>query len=136
MSSQQCCTKLPKIYEYQIVCKVRELKKCLCCGEYFNPKYRSDTIYCDRVVPNSRGKTCKQVGAQRSFEEKLKNNKVEKLCRNIYQAKQMRVRRNPDVMACKEDFEKWKTEVRVWKADMKKGVKSSEEFQKWLMDNH
>jgi len=135
MNSQQCNKKPPAVYEYHIVCKVKEMKKCLHCGEYFLPRYRSDTVYCDRVVPNSGGRTCKQVGAHKTFEENLKNNKVEKLRRDIYQAKQMRVRRKPDIAAYKEKFEKWKAEVRAWKADVKNGLKSSEEFMYWLRNN-
>ena len=135
MDSQRCEIKPPVIYEYRIVCKAKKMKKCLHCGEYFIPRYRSDTVYCDRVVPNSGGKTCKQVGAYRTFEEKLKNNTVEKLRRGIYQAKQMRVIRHPDVLEYQEDFKKWKAEVRLWKDDIKKGLRGSVEFEKWLMDN-
>ena len=32
---------------------------CHCCGQYFIPKTRKTTLYCDRVISN--GKTCKEV---------------------------------------------------------------------------
>ena len=34
--------------------------RCHCCGNYFIPKTRKTTLYCDRIFKN--GKTCKQIG--------------------------------------------------------------------------
>lgn len=33
--------------------------RCLCCGQYFIPKTRKKTLYCDRII--SEGKTCKEI---------------------------------------------------------------------------
>ena len=65
---------------------------------------------------------------------KLTQARVEKLRRSIYQAKQMRVRRNPDILSYKETFENWKTDAARWKKDIKKGRRTSEEFIQWLND--
>ncbi len=111
------------------------IKTCSNCGKYFVPLRRSDAIYCNRVSPFRRSKTCKEDGSQRTFEEKLKLNDVEKLRRSIYQAKQMRVRRNPDILSYKDAFDKWKTDVALWKKDIKKGRRTSEEFIQWLNDS-
>ena len=110
------------------------IKVCANCGKYFVPLRRSDAIYCDRISPFRRFKTCKEDGSQRTFEEKVKLNDAEKLRRSIYQAKQMRVRRNPDILSYKENFENWKTDAARWKKDIKKGRRTSEEFIQWLND--
>ena len=110
------------------------IKVCANCGKYFVPLRRSDAIYCDRISPFRRSKTCKEDGSQRTFEEKIKLNEAEKLRRSIYQAKQMRVRRNPDILSYRENFDKWKTDAARWKKDIKKGHRTSEEFIQWLND--
>lgn len=120
---------------YHLVKLELVIKTCSNCGKYFVPLRRSDAIYCDRRSPFHRSKNCKEDGAHRSFEEKIEMNEVEKLRRAIYQAKQMRVRRNPDIATYKEKFEKWKTDVHAWKVDIKKGLKTSEEFIQWLNDS-
>ena len=111
------------------------IKVCANCGKYFAPLRRSDAIYCDRLSPFRRSKTCKEDGSQRTFEEKIKLNGAEKLRRSIYLTKQMRIRRNPDVLSYRESFEKWKIDAARWKKDLKKGRRTSEEFIQWLYDS-
>ncbi|MBS4031476.1 MAG: hypothetical protein KGZ63_08655 [Clostridiales bacterium] len=111
------------------------IKVCGNCGKYFVPLRRSDALYCDRISPFNASKTCKEDGSQRAFEEKLKTDEAEKLRRQIYQAKQMRVRRNPHIPSYKENFERWKKDANQWKKDIKKGRRTSEEFIQWLEDN-
>lgn len=111
------------------------IKKCNNCGKYFIPLRRSDAIYCDRISPYNPSKTCKDDGSQRTFEEKLKMDDAEKLRRSVYQVMQMRVRRNPDIEIYKENFEQWKSDVAKWKAGIKKGTITSEDFIKWLNDS-
>ena len=110
------------------------IKVCANCGKYFVPLRRSDAVYCDRLSPFRPYRTCKEDGSQRTFEEKLKNNKIEMFRRAIYQAKLMRVRRNPEIASYKENFEKWKADVARWKRDIKKGRRTSDEFAQWLYD--
>ena len=39
--------------------KKPNVAKCQCCGDFFIPKTKKATLYCDRVIKN--GKTCKQL---------------------------------------------------------------------------
>ena len=39
--------------------KKPNVARCQCCGDYFIPKTKKVTLYCDRVIKN--GKTCKQI---------------------------------------------------------------------------
>ena len=120
---------------YHLLTLGHVIKVCGNCGKYFVPLRRSDALYCDRVSPFNASRTCKEDGSQRAFEEKLKTDEAEKLRRQIYQAKQMRVRRNPNIQSYKESFERWKKDVNQWKKDIKKGRKTSEEFILWLEDS-
>lgn len=106
--------------------------KCENCGKFFIPFFRSDTLYCDRVSPQDENKTCKEYGAYAKYLSKLKNNKVENTYRKIYQQKQMRAKRNPDIETYKEDFEKFKQLAKQWKTNVKKGIRTEKEFSEWL----
>lgn len=35
------------------------ISRCLCCGQFFIPRTRKKTLYCDRII--SEGKTCKEI---------------------------------------------------------------------------
>lgn len=122
-----CIASLYHLLKHRLAIKV-----CSNCNKYFVPLRRSDAIYCDRTSPFNSSKTCKEDGSQRTFEEKLKMDDTEKLRRSIYQTLQMRVRRNPDNDTYRDYFEKWKKDVSRWKKEIKKGLKTSEEFVQWL----
>ncbi len=108
------------------------VKKCENCQGYFIPYNRSDTIYCDRKSPQDSSLTCKEYGSQRLWYQKLKENKAALLSRNVYSAKQMLVKRNPDIKEYRDSFEKFKSLSKQWKADVKAGTKTEEEFIEWL----
>lgn len=108
------------------------LKRCSNCRQYFVALRRSDAIYCDRQSPFRKKKTCKEDGPPRAFEKKAKMNTAAKLHRNLYAAKLMLVRRNPDIPYYKETFEHWKAEVKGWKADLNARRKTEEEYLQWL----
>ncbi|MHB1154947.1 MAG: DUF6076 domain-containing protein, partial [Eubacteriales bacterium] len=109
-----------------------KIKKCANCDKYFYPENRSDTIYCDNKSPQDESLSCKEYGSQKLWYDNLKNNESMKLCRNIYQSKQMLVKRNPDIDVYKKSFERFKDESKMWKADIKAGIKTEDAFLKWL----
>lgn len=109
------------------------LKRCNNCGHYFVALRRSDSIYCDRQSPFRKNKTCKVDGPPRAFEKKAKKNTAAKLHRNLYAAKLMLAKRNPDISHYKESFDQWKAEAKSWKADLNAGRKSEEEYLQWLI---
>lgn len=108
------------------------IKKCENCGKYFIPLNRSDEKYCDRTSPQDSKKTCKEYGAQKAWIEKIKNNEAIGLYRKIYMSKQMLAKRNPDICEYKTSFEKYKEQSSQWKADVKSGIKTEQEFIEWL----
>lgn len=115
------------VMKYNIV-----IKKCKNCEKYFIPEKRSDTIYCDRPSPQDNSMTCKEYGSRKLWYDRLKENKSAKLYRNIYMAKQMLAKRNPDVKHHQEDFEEYKVQATQWKKDVKAGLKTEEEYITWL----
>ncbi len=108
------------------------IKKCANCGKYFIPYNRSDSLYCTRTSPQDSGKNCKEYGAFKTYQDNLKNNECMSLYRKIYMQKQMLTKRNIDIKSYKDDFELYKTESKLWKLNVKKGLKSESEFLEWL----
>ncbi|NLB35885.1 MAG: hypothetical protein GX824_01030 [Clostridiales bacterium] len=108
------------------------VKKCENCGKYFVPYNRSDTIYCDRKSPQDPERTCKEYGTQRLWYDKMQGDEALKLYRNVYSAKRMMVRRNPNIPNYKKNLEEFSVQAAEWKAKYKSGVVTSEEFINWL----
>ena len=110
----------------------KELKRCKNCNRYFVPSLRADAIYCDRPSPQKTDLTCKEYGNQKLWYLKIKEDEALKLCRNVYSAKQMLVKRNPDIESYKKAFDKFKQESVKWKSKYKAGLKTQEQFIEWL----
>lgn len=103
---------------------------CKNCGNYFIPSSKKNTLYCNNIFEN--GKTCKEIGAMITYNEKLKKDEINSLYRKTLSAKKMLANRNPDISMYLEKYEKWKNEANKFKKDIKQGLKTEEEFKKWI----
>lgn len=108
------------------------IRRCANCKKLFVPLVRSDAIYCDRPSPQDSKKTCKEYGSKVLWYENVVNDDVAKLARNIYCAKQMLAKRNPDKPEYAEMFEYFKAEKKKWEQEVKVGEKTRDEFMEWL----
>ena len=106
------------------------IKICKNCGRYFIPENRVSSVYCNRIFENN--KTCKEVGANNAYNEKLKKDEVNLLYRKTLSAKKMLANRNPDIPMYLEKYEAWKSEANQFKQDIKSGKKTQEQFKEWL----
>lgn len=106
------------------------IKICKNCGKYFIPENRNSSIYCNRIYKVKR--TCKEIGANNAYNEKLKKDEVNALYRKTLSAKKMLANRNPDILMYLEKYEKWKNEANKFKQDIKEGKKTEEEFKNWI----
>lgn len=106
------------------------IKKCKNCGRYFIPENRTSSIYCNRKVEGN--KTCKDIGASNTYNEKLKKDEVNALYRKTLSAKKMLANRNPDIPMYLEKYEEWKKTANKYKQDIKNGLKTNEEFKEWI----
>jgi len=110
------------------------INKCKNCGNYFIPLSRSDEVYCDNPSPQNSQKTCKQYGKTTGSYEKNQRDPVLKMCRNLYNSKQMLVRRHPDITAYSENFERFKQDSEEWKRKYKSQKCTAEEFAQWIIE--
>ena len=106
------------------------IKICKNCRKYFIPENRVSSVYCNRIFENN--KTCKEVGANNAYKEKLKKDEINLLYRKTLSAKKMLANRNPDIPMYLEKYEAWKSEANKYKQDIKSGKKTQEQFKQWL----
>ena len=69
---------------------------------------------------------------EQQHRKNLVSSEASGLYRKIYMSKQMLAKRNPDIVEYLESFEKFKSQSKQWKADVKAGTKTEEEFIEWL----
>ena len=103
---------------------------CKNCGKYFIPSSKKNTLYCDNIYEH--GKTCQEIGAMITYNEKLKKDEINALYRKTLSAKKMLANRNPDIPIYLEKYEKWKEEANKFKDDIKQGLKTQEDFKNWV----
>jgi predicted RNA-binding Zn-ribbon protein involved in translation (DUF1610 family) len=108
-------------------------KKCPNCGNYFIPESRTDEVYCSNISPQDKTKTCKEYGARLTYLNKLKKNVADGMCRSIYMSILMQVKRNPDNQDYSKFFTDFKTQSKKWKLDVKKNIRTEQEFLTWLL---
>ena len=103
---------------------------CKNCGKYFIPSSKKNTLYCDNIYEH--GKTCQEIGAMITYNEKLKKDEINSLYRKTLSAKKMLANRNPDIPIYLEKYEKWKEEANKFKKDIREGLRTQEDFKKWI----
>lgn len=103
---------------------------CKNCGKYFIPSSKKNTLYCNNIYEH--GKTCQEIGAMITYNDKLKKDEVTALYRKTLSAKKMLANRNPDIPMYLEKYEKWKEEANKFKQDIKNGLKTEEQFKQWI----
>ena len=111
-------------------CIKREVRMRVCknCGKYFAISGRSTTEYCDHVF-DSKGRTCKEIGAIARWNRSKSDDDVFKEYRREYK------KRFAWIKAGKIDsdvFYAWSGEARKKKAACEAGDLSLEEFTQWL----
>lgn len=77
---------------YQIAHNNKVISKCRNCTEYFIPQKRCDEVYCDKIIEDS--KTCKDIGAYKSFMYKQPTDKGKALSSEFYKTIHDRLKNN------------------------------------------
>jgi hypothetical protein len=115
------------------------IKKCSSCGQYFLPPNRIDTAYCDRVITEN-GKTCKDIGAIKAFQEKVRTDPALAAYNKAYQSMYAKIvkphRTNLSKREEAKDFlRKWSCAAQRELEKVRKGIITVEQFADWLDRN-
>ncbi|OQB25793.1 MAG: hypothetical protein BWY11_00170 [Firmicutes bacterium ADurb.Bin182] len=103
------------------------VRKCEYCGRYFLP-FSSASLYCDRVVENSEGKTCKEVAPTEKYFNKRNADAARKLYSRLRNTYHMRCERAPQVYP-HEEYYAWMDNAKGLLKEVDAGSLSVEEFE-------
>lgn len=114
--------------EFKHMC-LNELGVCKCeyCGRYFLP-FSSVSLYCDRVVENSEGKTCKEVAPTEKYFNKRNADAARKLYSRLRNTYHMRCERAPKHYP-HEEYYAWMDNAKGLLKEVDAGNLSVEEFE-------
>ena len=104
-------------------------RKCKYCGKYFGIAGNYNTEYCSRKVFQAGGKTCKDLGSFRIYEQKLLENPVAREYKRSYKAHNARVSKG---LMTREEFNAWSLEAREKRDMCLRGEFDFGEFVAWL----
>lgn len=93
-------------------------KRCANCGRWFLIRGGKYLEYCSRPLENDPTKTCRDVGAQQSFDQKCKNNPIWEAHRRAYKthfARRKKGRMTPD------EFRIWVDNAIAWRGQAERG---------------
>ena len=112
--------------------------RCYCCGNYFIPKTRKMTLYCDRIFKN--GKTCKQIGPTLKHKLNIEKDEVLKTFDKVKQKMYKRYERQNDAMGdlphglSWQEYQAWHTKATQARDAYVAGKVSAEETIKIIND--
>ena len=114
-------------------CVKREVRMRVCknCLRYFAVTGKASTEYCGRVC-DSKGRTCREMGAINTWTQRKQGDKVFKEYRREYKKRFARINAGK---LTKSVFYAWSEEARKKKEDCDSGVISPEEFSQWLKES-
>lgn len=107
------------------------IKQCKCCNKYFITN-KSNVSYCDRIQDSNLGKTCKDIGPDKTALNEKKKDFLINLKASISSKKAMDVKRHPDIPEYKANYDDWKPLAQQYLQDYKNGTLDSKAFEKWL----
>ncbi|MFI3168728.1 MAG: DUF6076 domain-containing protein [Faecalibacterium sp.] len=79
-------------------------RKCHNCGKYFLAVGGYDTVYCERIAPDEKTKTCRKVGAHKKEKEKNGSSMIQKEYAKVYN--RLKTRKNRGTISIDEWNEK------------------------------
>ena len=114
-------------------CVKREVRMRVCknCLRYFAVTGKASTEYCGRVC-DSKGRTCREMGAIHTWTQRKQGDKVFKEYRREYKKRFARINAGK---LTKSVFYAWSEEARKKKEDCDNGTITPEEFSHWLKES-
>lgn len=79
-------------------------RQCRLCGQWFFHKHGDKSVYCERIAPGEKSRTCREAGARAVFEKKLQEDDAWKLYKRAYKKYYARVMKGN---MSREEFNAW-----------------------------
>lgn len=110
------------------------INTCANCGKLFIPSSKSNEKYCNYLIDAESSRTCKDVGADKKYKEKIKDNEIISLIRSTSSTLSMRVKRNGDIKEHKIKYDRWKTSYPIQMKKYQDGEITKDELINWIND--
>lgn len=114
----------------QMLANKIKFKPCKCCGHYFVPGGRTNSEYCDRIMPGET-RPCNEFGALKTFDITHKNDDIHKAYITAYRRMDSRQRAK---LITKDEFKQFGKIARAERKKCYNGEITLEQFQTWLDD--
>ena len=108
------------------------INTCANCGKLFIPTSKSNEIYCDNPLLDNPSRTCKNIGADKKYKEKMREDEITKMIRDTSSCLGMRVKRNPDIKEHDIKYNNWKTSYPIQLKKYKEKKITKEELINWI----
>lgn len=106
-----------------------KVRRCNCCVRYFANPTAYDYVYCEGLAPGETEQTCRMIGAQKSHEEKIKNDPIWAVYRTAYKKYHARVSKKKMLQS---DFLVWAEDAIVLRDRATAGELTVEELRAQL----
>ncbi len=106
------------------------VQKCENCGKYFIPSTSHNTKYCDSVFNGKN--TCKEIGIEKAYLEKLNKDPLLKKYRTRYQSLSKQASTANKNSKARKMYDYYKKEGPKQLQNYKNGNLSKEEFREWI----
>lgn len=131
-------------YSFMLLHFANERKRiqiCKFCGNFFVPKTKRTTLYCDRVIPYF-GKTCKQIAPKMRMKEKLDSDPLlaeyERAKNRYYKRVERTDLKNNTSISGKrltfEQYEEWYQKASADRRNYLSGEMSGDEFREIILE--
>ena len=114
----------------QMLANKIKFKPCKCCGHYFVPGGRTNSEYCDRIMPGET-RPCNEFGALKTFDITHKNDDIHKAYITAYRRMDSRQRAK---LITKDEFKQFGKIARAERRKCYNGEITLEQFKTWLDD--
>lgn len=114
----------------QMLANKIKFKPCKCCGHYFVPGGRTNSEYCDRIMPGET-RPCNEFGALKTFDITHKNDDIHKAYITAYRRMDSRQRAK---LITKDEFKQFGKIARAERKKCYNGEITLEQFKTWLDD--
>lgn len=110
------------------------INTCINCGKLFIPSSKSNEKYCNNPLSIDSSRTCKDVGADKKYKEKIKDDEIISLIRSTSSTLSMRVKRNPDINVHEKKYNNWKKKYPTQMKRYQNKEITKDELINWIND--
>ena len=104
-------------------------KRCDHCGKYFMLEAGKYSSYCERPLPDDPGRSCRDVGARKKYDDKCKTDPVWLAYNRAYKAHYARYMKKKMTVP---EFEEWSRQAIQWRTQAEEGKLALDVYQRML----